>query len=97
MYNITNVGYEYTKAEECLKTGDIDNAIKHYVLAIANYYNAADEYKLSQDSSYIIEENCKKQCFPILNSIVRKSYNRLRRLKPKNNFCNKFSTNRSLG
>lgn len=83
MYSVLNIGYEYMKAEECLKAGYIDEAIKHFELAIANYENADDEYKLSPNSSYTIEEYGEKLCFPSINTMISKSYKRLQKLKSK--------------
>lgn len=59
-YDVRNVAYEYEQAEEYLAAGDVENAIKHYQLAIDNYNLADNEEVCSPYTKFPIEVTGKR-------------------------------------
>jgi tetratricopeptide (TPR) repeat protein len=83
-YDIMKVGDEYEIAKVYERRGDREKAIKHYQLAVDNYQYADNEYLLSPDSSYqITSDDGSTETVPSVNSMVRKSYKKLRKLRKK--------------
>lgn len=76
-YDIREVGYEFILAEEFYMEGDLENALKHYKSAIANYEHADNEHLLSTDSPYSIVKYGKTMSFPSVREIIDASFKRV--------------------